>query len=385
MTPAVEIHGFCHPHYARVRDAFADGFRERDEIGAGVAVVADGECVAELWAGHADPARTRPWRRDTIVHLYSATKGMSALCALRLIERGALELDAPVARYWPEFAQGGKGAVSVRWLLSHRAGLPALRKRLPPDALYDAAAMGRALAEAEPCVTPGQVSYHPVTYGWLVGELVRRVDGRTLGRFFRDEIGEPLGADLHIGLGPAEEARAADITVVVPPPEIAAAFAGPPDGELPLVALAFMNPSGTGDHNCASHRRAEIPAINAHGTALALARVYGALARGGELSGVRVLSPATIEAARSEQARGIDPLMNAPARMGLGYWLSQPGVPGYAYGPNESAFGHPGAGGSIGFADPTARIGFGYVTNRMGRSIEVDERPQALIDALYAC
>jgi CubicO group peptidase (beta-lactamase class C family) len=256
---------------------------------------------------------------------------------------------------------------------------------LPPAALYDAIAMGRALAEAEPCVTPGQVSYHPVTYGWLVGELVRRADGRTLGRFFRDEIGEPLGADLHIGLGPAEEARAADITLVVPPPEIAAAFAGPPDSDLPLVALAFMNPSGTGDHNCASHRRAEIPAINAHGTALALARVYGALARGGELSGVRVLTPAMIEAARTEQARGLDPLMNAPVRMGLGYWLSQPGVPGYAYGPNEGTFGHPGAGGSVGFADPAARIGFGYVTNRMGRSLEVDERPQVMIDALYAC
>jgi CubicO group peptidase (beta-lactamase class C family) len=385
-TPSLpEIHGTCHPRYARVRDAFAAGFRERDEIGAGVAVVADGETVVELWAGHADPARTRPWQRDTLVHLYSATKGMTALCALRLLERGALALDAPVARYWPEFAQAGKGAISVRWLLSHRAGLPALRSKLPPEALYDWHAMCAALAGAEPCLTPGQVAYHPVTFGWLVGELVRRADGRSLGRFFREEIGEPLGADLHIGLGPAEEKRAADITLVTPPPEIAAAFAGAPGAELPLLALAFVNPSGTGDHNCAAHRRAEIPAINAHGTAASLARVYGALARGGEQGGVRVLSPTGVELARSEQARGVDPLFGMPIRMGLGYWLSQPGVPGYAYGPHPGAFGHPGAGGSLGFADPEARLGFGYVTNRMGRSIEVDARPQALIDALYAC
>lgn len=382
---APAIHGTCHPRYARVRDAFAEGFRARDEIGASVAVVADGETVVELWAGHADPARSRPWERDTIVHMYSATKGMTALCALRLVARGALDLDAPVARYWPEFAQAGKGDISVRWLISHRAGLPALRRRMPPGSLYDWDAMCAALAEAEPCVTPGQVAYHPVTFGWLVGELVRRVDGRSLGRFFREEIGEPLGADLHIGLGPAEEKRAADITLVMPPPEIAAAFAGGEGGELPLVALAFMNPSGTGDHNCAAHRRAEIPAINAHGTALALAKVYGALARGGELDGVRVLAPSVVEAARTEQVRGIDPLMAAPIRMGLGYWITQPGVPGYAYGPGERSFGHPGAGGSLGFADPDARLGFGYVTNRMGRSIEVDERPQALIDALYAC
>ncbi|HEX5065799.1 MAG TPA: serine hydrolase domain-containing protein [Myxococcota bacterium] len=382
---APAIHGTCHPRYARVRDAFAEGFRARDEIGASVAVVADGETVVELWAGHADPARSRPWERDTIVHMYSATKGMTALCALRLVARGALDLDAPVARYWPEFAQAGKGDISVRWLISHRAGLPALRRRMPPGSLYDWDAMCAALAEAEPCVTPGQVAYHPVTFGWLVGELVRRVDGRSLGRFFREEIGEPLGADLHIGLGPAEEKRAADITLVTPPPEIAAAFAGGEGGELPLVALAFMNPQGTGDHNCAAHRRAEIPAINAHGTALALAKVYGALARGGELDGVRVLAPSVVEAARTEQVRGIDPLMAAPIRMGLGYWITQPGVPGYAYGPGERSFGHPGAGGSLGFADPDARLGFGYVTNRMGRSIEVDERPQALIDALYAC
>jgi CubicO group peptidase (beta-lactamase class C family) len=379
-----DVHGSCQPRFARVRDAFARGFRERDEIGAAAAVTLDGETVVDLWAGHADPARTRPWTRETIVHLYSVTKGMTALCAHRLVARGALDLDAPVARYWPEFAQRGKGAIPVRFLLSHRAGLPALRTPLAPETLYDWDAMCSALAAAEPCVPPGQLSYHPVTFGWLVGELVRRVDGRSLGRFFREEIAEPLDADLHIGLGPAEEKRAADITALEPPPELMAAFGSEAPGELPLLVLAFVNPSGTGDHNSPQHRRAEIPAINGHGSALALARVYGALARGGELDGVRLLPPAAIERARSQQARDMDALMGVMVRMGLGFWLGQPGVPGFAFGPSDGAFGHPGAGGSLGFADPQARLGFGYVTNRMGSSIEVDPRAQALIDAVYA-
>jgi CubicO group peptidase (beta-lactamase class C family) len=385
MTHPVEIQGRVEPRYAKVRDAFAAQFAAGSEIGAAVAITVDGEPVVDLFAGHAGPARTRPWTRDTITHTYSVTKGMTALCAHRLIDRGALELDAPVARYWPEFEQAGKAEISVRWLLSHRAGLQALCEILPPESLYDWGAMCAALAAAKPCLEPGKLGYHPVTFGWLVGELVRRVDGRSLGRFFREEIAEPLGADFHIGLGPAEEKRAADITMLVPPPEVAESFgAGTPSGELPLLALAFVNPSGTGDHNSPAHRRAEIPAINGHGTAAALARVYGALARGGEVDGVRVLSPEGVTRASELQGEGADALLGVPVRMGLGFWLTQPGVTGFAFGPNPGAFGHPGAGGGLGFADPRARIGFGYVTNRMGQSLAVDERPQALIDAFYS-
>jgi CubicO group peptidase (beta-lactamase class C family) len=379
-----QIQGHCDPRFAAVRDAFAEGFRSRNEIGAAVAVTSGGVRVVDLFAGHADLARTRPWQADTLVHVYSVTKGITALCAHRLIERGSLDLDAPAARYWPEFAAKGKGDIPVRWLLAHRAGLPALRAPLPPEALYDQDAMAAALAAAEPCVPPGQIAYHPMTFGWLVGELVRRVDGRTVGRFFREEIAEPLGVDFHIGLGPAEEKRAAEVTDLEPPPEFGPAFASAPAGELPLVVLAFANPSGTGDHNSEAHRRAEIPAMNGHGTAAALARLYGALACGGEQDGVRVLAPASIARLRTEQARDMDPLLGMPLRMGLGFWLSQPGVAGFAYGPNEGAFGHPGAGGSLGFADPEAGIGFGYVTNRMGSDMATDPRPQALIDALYA-
>jgi CubicO group peptidase (beta-lactamase class C family) len=383
MSATPEIHGTCHPRHARVRDAFAEGFRSRGEIGAAVAVTIDGEPVVDLWAGHADPARSRPWRRDTIAHLYSTTKGMTALCAHRLVERGVLDLDAPVARYWPEFAQAGKATIPVRWFLCHRAGLQAIRAPLPPETLYDWDAMCAALAGAEPCLPPGRFAYHPVTFGWLVGELVRRVDGRSLGRFFREEIAEPLGADLHIGLLPEEARRAAEITPLEPPPELVASFGEAAGGELPLLALAFINPIGTGDHNSAAHRRAEIPAINGHGTAAALARIYGALARGGEIDGVRVLSAASVERARTPHADEVDALLGIGLRVGLGYWVSQPGVTGLAFGPNEGAFGHPGAGGSLGFADPSARVGFGYVTNRMGSSMAIDPRPQALIDAFY--
>lgn len=376
----VTIQGTCRPGYERVRDAFSDGFRSRGEIGAGVSITVDGETVVELWGGHADPDRSRPWQRDTIVHVYSVTKGLTALCAHRLVDRGALDLDAPVTRYWPEFGARAKHDIPVRWLLSHRAGLQAVRDPLPPETLYDWDAMCAALAAAEPCLPPGLLGYHPVTFGWLVGELVRRIDGRSVGRFFREEVSEPLRADIHIGLRPDEAARAADITDLEPPPELMSAFASAPAGELPLLALAFINPLGNGDHNSTIHREAEIPAINAHGTAAALARIYGTLACGGG----DVLSTAGVERARTEEARGVDPLMEIPLRLGLGYWLSQPDVPGFAFGPNAGAFGHPGAGGSLGFADPEARLGFGYVTNRMGNGITIDERAQALIDACYA-
>jgi CubicO group peptidase (beta-lactamase class C family) len=379
------VEGRVERRFARVVEVFAAQLGAPDALGAALAITVDGAPVVELWGGHADLARTRPWRRDTLVHFYSVSKGLTAACAHVLLDRGALALDAPVARYWPEFAQAGKGDISLAWLLSHRAGLPALRAPMPPESLYDWQAMCAALAAAEPCLPPGQVGYHPVTWGWLVGELVRRVDGRSLGRFLREEIAEPLGLDLHVGLGPGEEKRAAEITAIAPPPEIAEGFAAAArGGELPLIARAFVNPMGTGDHNSPAHRRAEIPAINGHGTALGLARFYGALARGGELDGVRILSAAAVERARTLQVEGMDALLGMPVRLGLGYWLCQPGVPGFELGPNPGAFGHPGAGGSLGFGDPTARVGFGFVTNQLSSSLAIDPRATALIDAFYA-
>jgi len=386
--PTPPIEGHCDPRFAAVRDAFAESFARGEEIGASLSVVEDGRCVVDLYGGHADPGRTRPWTRDTLANVYSTTKGMAAICLLRLIEQGQVDLDAPVARYWPEFAAGGKDALPVRWLLSHRAGLAAVRKLLPGEALYDWDAMAAALAAETPWWTPGERhGYHAVTFGWLVGEVVRRVTGRSVGTYFREEIAGPLGADFHIGLPDAEHARVAELSAMAAPPpdsdgpNLIQAFMNEPEG---VLARAFMNPPSMAlGPNHAAWRRAEIPAANGQANARGIARVYGALARGGTQDGVRVLAPETIELLREEQSVGPDAVLLLSTRFGLGFMLPQQSRD-TRFGPSESAFGHPGAGGSLGFADPEGKIGFGYAMNKMGPSILVDARPLALIDAVYA-
>jgi CubicO group peptidase (beta-lactamase class C family) len=208
----VEIHGTCETGYERVRDTFRSAFDRGDEIGAAVSVVRGGERVVDLWAGHADAARTRPWQRDTLVNVFSTTKGMTALCAHRLVDQGKLDLDAPVARYWPEFAAAGKQDIRVRSLLSHQAGLPAIRETLSSEALFDWDRMAAALAAETPWWEPDtRHGYHAVTFGWLVGEVIRRTSGRSVGRYFQDEIAGPLGADFYIGCGPELDSRIADL------------------------------------------------------------------------------------------------------------------------------------------------------------------------------
>ena len=387
MSDAPEIHGHCDPRFGAVRDAFEEGFRSRGEIGAAIAVVLDGEPLVDLWGGSADLAGRRPWERDTIVNVYSTTKGMTALCAHRLASEGRLDFDAPVAAYWPEFAQAGKAELPVRWLLGHRAGLPAIADPLPPEALYDWHAMTEALAVQAPWWDPGtRHGYHAFTFGWLVGEVVRRVAGRSLGTYFRETFAEPLGLDFHIGLPEAEHARVADLTPMVPDAgaeegqAIGEAILKDPEG---MVARSFTNPPTLmSGHTGAAWRSAEIPGANGHGHARAVARIYGALARGGEIDGVRVLAPEAVARCREEQSAGPDAVLGIETRMGLGFMLGQERREA-SFGPNPGAFGHPGAGGSVGFADPEARLGFGYVMNRMGGRILLDERPLALIDAAY--
>lgn len=384
-TPTIE--GHCDPRFAAVRDAFAESFARGDETGAAVCVVVAGRPVVDLIGGFADQARTRPWAPDTIVNVYSTTKGMAALCLLQLVEQGKVDLDAPVARYWPEFAASGKESLPVRWLLSHRAGLAAVRKPLPAEALYDWDAMASALAEETPWWTPGEHhGYHAVTFGWLVGEVVRRVTGCSVGTYFRDEIARPLGADFQIGLPDAEHGRVAEMSAMAPPPpgqqpNLMQAFLDDPEG---VLARAFLNPPSMAmGPNHAPWRRAEIPGANGHANARALARIYGVLASGGAQDGVHVLGRETLAALREEQSVGPDAVLQLTTRFGLGFMLPQP-ARDTRFGPSESAFGHPGAGGSLGFADPEAQLGFGYVMNKMGPSILVDERPLALIDAAYA-
>jgi CubicO group peptidase (beta-lactamase class C family) len=379
---AATVQGRCDARFESVRSVFEKSF-ETGEVGAAVAITLDGEPVVDLFGGWADAARTRPWRRDTLVNVYSTTKGVTALCAHRLVEAGKLDLDAPVARYWPEFAQAGKERIPVRWLLSHQAGLPAVRKPLPEDALYDWPVLCEALAAETPWWEPGtQHGYHALTYGHLVGEVFRRIEGRSVGRYFRDELARPLGLDFAIGLPASEHARCADM---IPTPPAAGATQDVLEqftkNASEMVRLAFDNPRGRRGHvNEAAWRSAEIPAANGHGDARSLARLYGALARGGELDGVHVLSREAIVRATTEQAFGKDAVIGFPMRWGLGFMLRHDLMP---LGPNAGTFGHAGAGGSIAYADPEARIGFAYVMNQMQGGTTGDPRGFHLIGALY--
>ena len=387
MTTALEVHGVCDAQFARVRDALSDNFTRFGEVGASLAVMIDGRMVVDVWAGHADAARTRPWERDTIVNAWSTTKGVVATCAHRLVDHGSLDLDSPVAKYWPEFAQNGKSDIPVRYLLSHQAGLPAIRKQLPLGSAFDWEMMTTALAEEEPWWEPGtKHGYHAFTYGWLVGEVVRRITGQSAGTYWRKEIAEPLGLDFHIGLAPEHDARTAEcISPDLPQPgetNFVLEILKDPQS-MPFKVLA--NPPDLfqpGVVNNREWRAAEIPAANGHGNARALARLYGALAHGGELDGVRVLTPQAIERATVEQASGKDEVLGLDLRPALGFVLSSPDA---KMGPNPRAFGHSGAGGSLGFADPDAKIGFGYTMNRMiQENTLIDPRWAPMIDAVYA-
>jgi len=387
MGDVPEIHGDCDSKFGLVREAFEDNFKNDLELGAAVAVTVDGRPVVDLWAGFADPERTRPWERDTLVNVYSTTKGMTAICMHQLVDEGLLDLDQKVAHYWPEFAQGGKGDIPVRYLLNHQAGLPALSAPVAVEESFEPGAMAKALAAQEPWWEPGtKHGYHAVTFGWLLGELVHRISGKkSLGTYFQEKIAGPLRLDFHIGLDDKDHDRAAFITQIPPAPpgfepNLFKIMIEQPES---VLAKTFMNPPYLAVKSLANTpqwRRAEIPAGNGHGTALALARIYGALACGGELDGVRVLSPESIERARTEQSRGPDEVLIVETRFGLGFMM---GVPGSTMGPNDRAFGHPGAGGSLGFADPEARLGFGYIMNLTAADILINVRPKILIDALY--
>ena len=389
MTTTLAIQGVCDPRFETVKEAFAQNFADYGEVGAAVAVMVGGRLVVDLWAGHADAALSRSWQQDTIVNVFSTTKGMTAICAHRLADQGLLDIDAPVAKYWPEFAQAGKDEIPVRYLLSHRAGLSAIRKLLPPGSAYDWERMTSALAAEEPWWQPGSKhGYHALTFGYLVGEVVRRISGKSLGTYFSDEVAGPLGLDFYIGLSEQDDARVAEM-LPMPLPEpgednlIAKAFSDPQS----MTFKAFANPPDLmvpGTVNSRPWRVAEIPAANGHADARSLARIYGALAQGGELDGIDVLSLGAIDRARVEQSYGDDAvLLGLLSRFGMGFMLD---LPEHRIVPQSDIFGHPGAGGSIGFADPEAGLGFGYVMNKMivPPDYFTDPRWRGLVDATYA-
>ena len=381
------IYGDCDPRFERVRGAFVENFQRRGEVGAAVSVMVDGHCAVDLWAGHADQAKTRAWERDTIVNVWSTTKGLCAMCAHRLADQGQLDFEAPVAKYWPEFAQAGKGMIPVSYLLNHKAGLAAIRAPLRDEELFSWEKVTTELARQEPWWEPGtKHGYHAITFGWLVGEVVRRISGKSLGTYFRDEIAGPLEADAYIGFDASLDPRVADTISAPPPtpgePNVFAEMLKDPES---VSAKAITNPPSLmlpTTTNSRAWRGAEIPAANGHATARALARIYGAPARGGEIDGIRILSARQIGRCYVEQSKGMDAVLGFPTRFSLGFMLSQPGA---ELGPNPRSFGHPGAGGSLGFADPDRKIGFGYVMNQMGSNATLlDPRTTALISAVYA-
>lgn len=375
------IDGWCDPRFETVRDAFADNFALHDELGASCCVAVGGRVVVDLWGGHADVAGMRAFGPDTLVNVFSVGKGLTALVTARLVGDGAIDVDEPVAAWWPAFARAGKDDVTLRHLLTHQAGLPAVRRRLPPGAMLDWQQMVAALEDEAPWWEPGaDHGYHVNTFGFLVGEVLRRTTGRSLGTLLRELVTGPLDADAHLGLPDAEHHRVAEFHWPAdPPPE------QEPEGldEPALMAHnAYFNPSGlsgAGVVNTAAWRRAEIPSTNTHATARGIARIYTALAAGGRLEGQQVVTPTALRAATTEQVAGLDRVLQRPTRFGLGFQLTQPERP---LGPSPGAYGHFGAGGSLGFCDPEAGVAFGYAMNRLGTRWR-NPRNRALIDAVY--
>lgn len=380
----MQIQGYFDLRFETLKDAFVDLFADPQERGAALCIQIGGETVVDIWAGTADKDGEQAWHSDTILNLFSCTKTFAAVAAMQLVEEGKLDLDAPVARYWPEFAAAGKAQVTPRQLLSHRAGLPALHALLPAEALYDWSRMTAALAAEEPWWTPGSAhGYSPITYGWLVGELLRRIDGRGPGESIVARIAQPLGLDLHVGLADSEFERVAHISRKKGNLGDAAAQRLLKCMMIEPAALstrAFANPpSILTSTNKPEWRRMQQPAANGHGNARSLAGFYAALLDG------RLLQAESLNEMTREHARGDDLTLLTSTRLGLGCMLDQAEVANATYGLGPKAFGHPGAGGSVGFADPEREVAFGFVSNSLGPYVLMDPRTQQLARVLEQC
>ena len=370
-----DIQGECDPSFEPVRTAFAANFEAGQEVGASVAVTLDGEPVVDLWAGDADEDG-RPWERDTIVNVWSTTKTMAATCMLMLADRGDIDLDAPVATYWPEFAAAGKERVTVAHVLGHTAGLSGWDPAITPETLYDWDTTTGILAAQAPWWEPGTASgYHAITQGFLEGEVLRRVTGRTLGTFFREEVAGPLGADFHIGLPESEDGRAGR---VIPP--------GEQPGELgvdldSIAGRSLLSCPLTGaEPNARAWRAAEVPAAGGTGNARSVARVHSALANGGTVDGVTLLSPEGVERIFTEQCHDVDQVLGVKMRLGTGFGLMSDLVP---LSPNARACFWGGWGGSLAVIDLDARLSVAYVMNRMAGGLVGDVRGAMVVLAAF--
>jgi CubicO group peptidase (beta-lactamase class C family) len=365
------IVGEFHERFTPVAEALSRNLDEGLDVGASVAVVLDGQPVVDIWGGHRDEARSLPWERDTIVNVFSTSKTMTALCALILGDRGELDFGAPVARYWPEFARSGKDTVSVAQLLGHTSGLSGWEEPMTLGQLADWELCTSLLAAQAPWWEPGsQSGYHAVTQGYLVGEVIRRITGQTVGEFFQHEVAGPLGADFHIGLPAEADARVAPL---IPPPSQDGSGA-----RLSEIARRTLgNPLITGEVTANEWwRRAEIPAANGHGNARSVAAIQSVIACGGELPGARLLSEQGVAAIFEEQSNGRDLVLRVPIRFGLGFGLSSETMP---MGPRSCAWG--GYGGSLVFNDLDARLTVAYVMNRMEPGLIGDIRGASIVKA----
>lgn len=378
------IGGFTLPGFEAVADEFSRNFRDRGEGGAAFSAVVDGRLAVDLWGGYADWNQLRPWRADTLAGLFSGTKGLVATCLLLLIERGHLDLDQPVCTYWPEFAAHGKDEILVRHAVSHHAALPGLTTPVTAEQATDAVLMARLLADEVPVCEPGtRLYYHAMTFGWLCGELIRRIDGRSVGRFFQDEVARPLRLEAWIGLPAEHDARVA----VFDSDDGFAAPRGGRDGGAGAASLAWSiwdNPPRLGvdplPANLRYWRAAEIPSSNGTAAVRSMARLYGCLAAGGAVADVRLLQPWAIRLGTTQLAGGLEPFIDERMAFGVGFQLQTDAA---RFGPTAIAFGHTGVGGGVHGAWPQTRTGFSYSTNTLRDAGGIDPRAGALLDALH--
>lgn len=370
-----DLQGSCTPRFDAAREALQRNLDSGEELGASLVVDVDGERVVDLWGGFRDEARTEPWDEHTITNVWSTTKTVTSLAALVLVDRGELDVHAPVAEYWPEFAAGGKEDVRVRHLLAHTSGVSGLEQPATVEDLYDSDAATARYAAQAPWWAPGSASgYHAANYGHLIGELVRRITGRTLKEFVADEIAGPLGADFRIGAPEADRDR---IAPVVPPPP---SSGRPAPGS--VAAKTFSGPAmDAAFANTAEWRRADIGGLNGHGNARSVARILSVVARGGEVDGVRLLSPRTIDLIFDEQVRGVDLVLGIPLRWGIGFALPETAT--LPWIPDERICFWGGWGGSMIIMDLGRRMTISYVMNRMAPGIIGSERSAAYVRAIY--